>query len=682
MTQAKTLPVNTSDGSVNVTLAGATVPGAKIVNWHTFPVIQTLSGPALLVSGITPGGGSLPNGTIKNQILQWDGSSWPLTFGMQLGKGAIAPPGTGSIAYGEGAQAGINSSIAMGYKQVSVEGAIAIGYANNLGTGATGKYSVVAGIQNKINSGANAIIYGLGCESGGGLSVVFGQGAKATGNRSQAFGYQSVASGAQSFAVGWESTASNSNAIAISGKGAIASGDASTALGLYTKASGSNTLALSSYANATANSAIAAGLSSIASGVESLAFGPMAHATTDQSIAMGKAAVAAGTQTIAIGSNTITKGINSVAVGSNVSAQGDYSVAIGAGTNADVSAISIGWAIKNKTNADAVAIALYMTNPPAADSVAIGARIASDGAGSVAVGKTASAAGQRSIAVGFGSHTAAKSSGAVAIGNGVNAAGINSLALIGNALGNGSTAIGNGSSTTAKALDGMAIGYGATTDAEEAVQIGKGTNSKTLTLQFIDNTIANMTGIVTKYIDVDQPGFPSDKGSLISCKNDQLWINTDGIRSWKGFKIHANPSKPDLNPGEHRNIIKSKDINWQLRAEANNNAWVSYAINENETGTLKIFEFSPTNTLHLTFFGGGLQHIDTKHVQIADLTDDSILINKTLNEIYGVNSNQPTPCTINTSAIKGRQCYLIFDDQDSNAGSWNWFAFLPFLFFS
>ncbi|MEM8602215.1 MAG: hypothetical protein AAGF24_00075 [Cyanobacteria bacterium P01_H01_bin.121] len=101
--------------------------------------------------------------------------------------------------------------------------------------------------------------------------------------------------------------------------------------------------------------------------------------------------------------------------------------------------------------------------------------------------------------------------------------------------------------------------------------------------------------------------------------------------------------------------------------------WTSRIGGEAQTGTLQIFKLRLGDTLKLHLAGGGLTGGDLKRLKLVRLSDDTTLLDRTLAEIWGVNSNGYQEVSIDTTALKGEACYLQLEDNDTGSG-WSWLA--------
>ena len=352
--------------------------------------------------------------------------------------GTIQALGNDSIAVGTRAEAGMQSSIAIGRLSRAVTGEKGVAIGNEAVTTAL---SAIA-IGNKVNATKDTAI-SIGNESNatGTAAVAYGNKAQATADSTVAVGDQSKATGANATAVGKSSEASQDSALA-AGNGASASAAGAVAAGKNASASGVQSIAIGSAGTDAAEAPTA-------SGTQSIAIGSKTVANSGNSIAMGSTATASGVATTAIGSTVVARQHGSTAIGSIVNVDGFKSV-------------GLGYDITSKQNGT-TAIG-YITRVYGNQAVAIGSNMTAgeegvDTGGQVAIGYNSKATGQSAIGIGSNNTTASGHS-TIALGNTAKASAAGAIAIGRNsnsALTN-SVALGEGSTTTA--ADGTATtGY-------------------------------------------------------------------------------------------------------------------------------------------------------------------------------------------------------------------------------
>ncbi|MEM9539959.1 MAG: hypothetical protein AAGA60_10730 [Cyanobacteria bacterium P01_E01_bin.42] len=107
-------------------------------------------------------------------------------------------------------------------------------------------------------------------------------------------------------------------------------------------------------------------------------------------------------------------------------------------------------------------------------------------------------------------------------------------------------------------------------------------------------------------------------------------------------------------------------------------AWIinnyEFRSSSNLTGIAKYGYYFLRNKLHLLLYGGGGTNGALKKIQIVNQADDSILLEKTLAEIMGADSNVWANYTINTSDHSGKMCYLVLIDEDNSGQTYSFFC--------
>ncbi|WP_279625571.1 ESPR-type extended signal peptide-containing protein, partial [Rodentibacter rarus] len=246
----------------------------------------------------------------------------------------------GRIWGGQGASAGGNSAIALGWAaKAPGEQAVAIGneattvndYSTALGaqTKATANYSTALGAKSNA-SGQEATAIGKEASASGEMSVAISSSAKATGDNSIAIGNRSNATTNRGIAIGDGATVvagdepGATGGIAIGG-GSLAQGQGSLAIGLGNKAYGWR------HINGGRDSTIAIGEGNTAN-LSSVALGRHNNALGDVSFVLG------------VNSTTTETAQQSVAIGTNAKVIGGFSFGMGSFTRVDSSrSIAMGY---------------------------------------------------------------------------------------------------------------------------------------------------------------------------------------------------------------------------------------------------------------------------------------------------------------------------------------------------
>ena len=380
--------------------------------------------------------------------------------------GTVVASGNDSVAIGTRAEAGMQSSIAIGRLSRAVTGERGVAIGNEAVTTAL---SAVA-IGNKVNATKDTAI-SIGNESNatGTAAVAYGNKAQATADSTVAVGDQSKASGANATAVGKSSEATQDSALA-AGNGASATAVGTVAVGKGASASGVQSIAIGS-AGAETNEA------PTASGTQSIAIGTKTVANGGNAIAMGSTATASGTATTAIGTDVLAKEHGATAIGNQVKVETNKAVGIGfqinvrkagstnIGYTSDVNAnqaLSVGARNTVEESAQYGTAVGYFVKVTGKNGVAIGS--SNDNDGNSDGGRTLSSA-DSAVAIGTSAHAEATSS--VAIGTKAKAQLAHSVAL------------GEGSTTTE--ADGNATTGYLTKDAVNnsgngIISVGNGSN--------------------------------------------------------------------------------------------------------------------------------------------------------------------------------------------------------------
>ena len=493
---------------VNVTAGSATTDAAnygQLVKNATYTasngsvtIQNNTDGTAFTINGLGTGGSSIVDYD-TNYVAHLTG--WLSTdFGATDVK-----HGTGSTAYGYGANASAQDSVAIGAStsasgvfatavgfraSASAIGTIAIGGFGGRSdddiTKASGRYSIAIGTA-AIADGEQATALGVGSnaytkmstalgdgatvgtsgetESGGVYGVAVGKKANVTADKSVALGYQSSATAEDAVALGQGSVADIANTIS------VGSSDETTGFTrkIVNVSNGSANTDAATYGQIVDAQAVTDETSNTTTYTpyEADSNGLVTVKTNDGGTAF-TFKTATATSSLVIGDETnhwvdlswngaaddtsVTRGKNSTAYGYKANAAGDDSTAIGYGANAsDANSIAIGYDAKASNFA----------------SIAIGTARAS-GEGATAIGAVADAIGTQAMALGA-------TSGAYAD---------NSLALGGATVGKSSTTdgvygIAVGGYAKVSADNSVAIGFRASATAENAVALGQGSVADT-----------------------------------------------------------------------------------------------------------------------------------------------------------------------------------------------------------
>jgi hypothetical protein len=134
--------------------------------------------------------------------------------------------------------------------------------------------------------------------------------------------------------------------------------------------------------------------------------------------------------------------------------------------------------------------------------------------------------------------------------------------------------------------------------------------------------------------------------------------------------------------------IIHKDSNWNLATRVNQygsrqtSMWTSFGVDgsgaDSLTGILKIGYLSLKSKLHILIAGGGSTSPTLKTVKFCRKSDNAVLLNLSMGQILGVDTNDLLHRTIDTSSISGNEVYLQLEDNATDA--YGWIAFSPNIF--
>lgn len=259
----------------------------------------------------------------------------------------------------------------------------------------------------------------------------------------------STAGQVRSVAIGYGANA-NDSAVDGSAQGVAVGPDANAA---------EASTAIGSQSNANNDKCVAVGYQADATGTHSSS--SEQNTENIESTAIGCLAKATGQQSTCIGSQSQAAGSMSVALGKGAKATGDSGIAAGNGSSAAQEGIAIGLNAKTATRG-------------------------------VSIGSGANNGNPQPRTVSIGNNSKASADGATALGYNTNAAGKGSIAIGGGFVNSSSDTY----KSSAQALNdySTAIGQGAVASANDAVQIGRGTNLSSGTLQFKDYIIIDSAG--------------------------------------------------------------------------------------------------------------------------------------------------------------------------------------------
>ncbi len=398
--------------------------------------------------------------------------------------------GTGSVAVGARANAGVGST--------------AIGFSSN----SSGERSVALG-QSTVSTGSRSIAIGSAAKATSDYTLALGNSAQATAEGAMALGKDTVASAANALALGRLAKASGTNSIA-TGSESAASGEDSLALGRKAKAENTGSMAMGAETEANFFSS-AIGYKAKAFGWYSLAMGSESKATGEDSIALGYNSDAAGKDSIAMGSKT-KAAENATAVGTDAKANGLNSIALGSGSIADAdNTIALG------SQSQAIA----------AGTIAIGQGNKADGANAIALGNGSITGGANAIALGQGSYAGLENG--TAIGAQASAQGKNSVALGADSVATEADTVSVGNTTAQRKIVNMAKGD-IDTDSTDAIN---GSQLYAISKSVADNlgggATVNSQGVVTS------PNYRLKNGIYGNVGDALADLNTNTIQ-WDNLK--------------------------------------------------------------------------------------------------------------------------------------------------
>lgn len=456
--------------------------------------------------------------------------------------GKVQALGSDSVAIGTRAEAGMQSSIAIGRLSRAVTGERGVAIGNEAVTTAL---SAIA-IGNKVNATKDtAISIGNQSNATGTAAVAYGNQAQATADSTVAVGDQSKATVANATAVGKSSEATEDSALA-AGNGASASATGAVAAGKNASASGVQSIAIGS---AGADAAEAP----TASGTQSIAIGSKTVANSGNAIAIGSSAKATGTGAVSIGLSTFAKEHGATAIGTNVNVETNKAVGIGFDINVrQAGATNIGYKSDNYAN-QAVAVGArnsvdanaqygtavgYFTRVTAKNAVAIGSsndnngnsdvgKVLASGVSAVAIGTSAHAEAEN--AIGIGTKAKAALANSVALGEGSTTTEADGTATTGyltkdavNNTDHGVVSVGNGGSITRRILS-VASGTN-DTDAVNVKQLKALRNDTVSTVSVVDGSTT--TDLVPTTTEGDAE---AHKVKLVAGKNITLTANGNAV---------------------------------------------------------------------------------------------------------------------------------------------------------
>ena len=634
--------------------------------------------------------------------------------------GSVKPGTNNNVAYGYGAYADSDQSIAIGYRSKSsgtflggnIKPSIAIGAGSDaagnnaiaMGTNAYShaSYSVALGDTSKVLqdygigigfqsnvSGIHGIAIGEVTKAAKEGTIAMGSAARGYGNGGIALGYQAL-TGANVYTGAANNTSPyNDNQSTINSYNKW--GDA--AIGLRALATGGNATALGRSASATAENAIAIGGGNGASAIDNTekteasaakatAIGYNAKASASDTVALGTSSQASGGDAVAIGNSSQATGGDSVALGKNANASNGDSIAIGQDTVSNqINSVALGKS-SQATGGSATALGPQAKASNSA-AVAIGLNSEANQSATVAIGQSSAASGLQAIAVGYKS--AASGDNAAAYGYTAKAVGKNSLALGANtqatveggvALGAGSIANtvattagynpNTGRSNTFAGLSGNAL-----TSTWAAVSIGDGTNTRQLTglAAGTNNTDAvNVAQLKSMNLAFTADG--STKGdvnltnSALNVVGDSTYITTKGDN--QTLTISGKKQNITVTNGTASASAGMADANNVAQAinQANADQTISYKANGGTANTVKVSDglnFTNGTTTVATIGANGQVTYDLNTTTKQSITDSSTAVNRTI--ALGSDSGSTTAKKLSTSAI----AFNIKGDTGANA---------------
>ena len=455
--------------------------------------------------------------------------------------GTIQATGNDSIAVGTRAEAGMQSSIAIGRLSRAVTGEKGVAIGNEAVTTAL---SAIA-IGNKVNATKDTAI-SIGNESNatGTAAVAYGNKAQATADSTVAVGDQSKATGANATAVGTSSEATEDSALA-AGNAASATGNAALALGKKASASGARSVAIGNADNDET--------ATLASATQAIAVGNKAQAKSENSIAVGTNTASSAANAISIGTNVSNTGAAAVGIGVGITVEGYKSTAVGhdlqirntGSTNIGYKsavdanqAVSVGARNSVDANAQYGTAVGYFTRVTAKNAVAIGSsndnngnsdegKVLASAESAVAIGTSAHA--EAASAVAIGTKAKAQLAHSVALGEGSTTTAADGNATTGyltndavNNTGNGIISVGNGG-TILRRITSVASGTN-DTDAVNVKQLKALRNASLSTVTVVNG--ASTTDLVPTTTEGDAE---AHKVKLVAGKNITLTANGNAV---------------------------------------------------------------------------------------------------------------------------------------------------------
>ena len=588
--------------------------------------------------------------------------------------GSVKPGTNNNVAYGYGAYADSDQSIAIGYRSKSsgtflggnIKPSIAIGAGSDaagnnaiaMGTSAYNhaSYSVALGDTSKVLqdygigigfqsnvSGIHGIAIGEVTKAAKEGTIAMGSAARGYGNGGIALGYQAltganVYTGAANNASPYNDNQSTINSYnkwgdAAIGLRALATGGNATALGRSASATAENAIAIgggngasaidnTEKTEASAAKATAIGYNAKATAGDTLALGTSSQATGSDALAIGKNANASDGDSIAIGQDTVSNKINSVALGKTSKATGASATALGPQAKA--------------TGSTAVAIGLN-SEANQSDTVAIGQSSAASGLQAIAIGYNSAASGENAAAYGYTAKAGEKNS--LALGANTQATVEGGVALGAGSIANTVAGAGynpnTGRTNTFTGLSGNAL-----TSTWAAVSIGDGTNTRQLTglAAGTNNTDAvNVAQLKSMNLAFTADG--STKGdvnltnSALNVVGDSTYITTKGNN--QTLTISGKKQTITVTDGTASASAGMADANNVAQAinKANAEQTISYKANGGTANTFKVSDglnFTNGTTTVATIGANGQVTYDLNTTTQQSITDSSTAVNRTI----------------------------------------------------
>ncbi len=588
--------------------------------------------------------------------------------------GSVKPGTNNNVAYGYGAYADSDQSIAIGYRSKSsgtflggnIKPSIAIGAGSDaagnnaiaMGTSAYNhaSYSVALGDTSKVLqdygigigfqsnvSGIHGIAIGEVTKAAKEGTIAMGSAARGYGNGGIALGYQAL-TGANVY-TGAANNASpyNDNQSTINSYNKW--GDA--AIGLRALATGGNATALGRSASATAENAIAIGGGNGASAIDNT---EKTEASAAKATAIGYNAKATAGDTLALGTSSKASGSDALAIGKNANASDSDSIAIGQDTVSNkINSVALGKTSK-ATGASATALG-PQAKATGSTSVAIGLNSEANQSDTVAIGQSSAASGLQAIAIGYNS--AASGENAAAYGYTAKAGEKNSLALGANtqATVEGGVALGAGSIANRVAGAGYNPNTGrsntytptlsnAMTSTWAAVSIGDGTNTRQLTgLAAGTNDTDAVNVAQLKSMNLAFTAEDSTQGdvnltnSALNVVGDSTYITTKGNN--QTLTISGKKQTITVTDGTASASAGMADANNVAQAinQANAAQTISYKANGGTANTVKVSDglnFTNGTTTVATIGANGQVTYDLNTTTQQSITDSSTAVNRTI----------------------------------------------------